>query len=395
MKLLLEILLTFISCLILLPCFVLFVECLMSLLPGSKTSDTDLDNDVSFKILIPAHNEEKVISETLKSVLEQVKKGENVVVIADNCTDKTATIAQQYGVTVIQRENAQQRGKGYAIDYGINTLKDNPPEIVAILDADCLILPQTLDGMIRLAYTQQKPVQSVYLMETGDDPSFKDRISAFAILVKNFIRPYGLKKLHSPCLLNGSGMAFPWSIISEAQLANNKTVDDMQLSIDLAIAGYPPLYFSEGKVIGRLMQEDKAKSQRSRWEHGHLSLIFSQTPRLLLSALKQRRLDLLAFALELSVPPLSLLIIFWGLGMITMSMVGFLGISWIPTYILAIAGSLMVIGILSSWAKFGRKELPASMLFAIPFYLLWKIPVYFAFFIQGKSQAQWIKTERD
>lgn len=393
MSLVLEIVLFLIAVILLIPCVVLFVECLISLMPWAVTSEIKLECDPTFTILIPAHNEEAVIEQTLISLLAYVKIPKNIVVIADNCTDQTAKIAQQYGTTVLQREDSEKRGKGYAIDYGLKFLNTDPPEIVIILDADCFMEPQTLDFLVQLSYTKQKPIQSTYLMKTGLDPTLRDRISAFAILVKNFVRPYGLTQLGIPCLLNGSGMAFPWSIIRQVDLANNKTVDDMQLSVDLAIAGYAPFYCPQGKVIGRLMQQEQAQSQRSRWEHGHLSLIFSQAPRLLLASLKQKRFDLFALALELSVPPLSLLVMLWITGMIMMVIGGFLGISWLPTIILGIGGILLIVGILSSWAKFGRKEISAFALMMIPFYLLWKIPLYFAFLV--RPQSQWIRTERD
>ena len=190
-------------------------------------------------------------------------------------------------------------------------------------------------------------------------------------------------------------MAFPWKIISQVDLANNKTVDDMQLSIDLAIAGYAASYFPQGRVTGRLMQKEQAQSQKSRWEHGHLSLIFSQTPRLLIASFSQRRLDLLALALELSVPPLSLLILLWVVALGVMLVAGFLSISWLPMIILSVSGLFLIFSVLGSWAKFGREEIPISVLVMIPLYLIWKIPVYFAFFIRGQSQAEWIRTERD
>ena len=56
--------------------------------------------------------------------------------------------------------------------------------------------------------------------------------------MKNFVRLKGLANLDLPCLLYGTGMAFPWSVISTVFLANGNIVEDMQLAIDLAIAGY-------------------------------------------------------------------------------------------------------------------------------------------------------------
>lgn len=155
-----------------------------------------------------------MIGQSLDALRPQLMPCDRIVVIADNCTDQTAEIVRKKDITVIERYNNQQRGKGYALDYGINHLSNNPPDIVVILNADCFMEPETLNHLVTLAHIHQKPIQSTYLMKTDLNPSIKDRISAFAILVKNFVRPYGLKALNGPCLLNGSGMAFPWSLIT-------------------------------------------------------------------------------------------------------------------------------------------------------------------------------------
>lgn len=241
----------------------LLVEFLATLFPHQFNYITNQRTEPSATILIPAHNEEKVIIKCLNSLLPQLNDKNEIIVIADNCTDHTAQMARKKGLIVIERKNNEERGKGYAIDYGLKYLAKNPPEIVVILDGDCILEPKSLNSLILSSYVQQKPVQATYLMETKGNYSVKDRISAFAILVKNFVRSYGLKKLNSPCLLNGSGMAFPWSIISQVSTANDQTVDDMQLSVDLALLGYAPRYCPEAKVIGRLMEYDDAKSQRN------------------------------------------------------------------------------------------------------------------------------------
>jgi cellulose synthase/poly-beta-1,6-N-acetylglucosamine synthase-like glycosyltransferase len=174
-------------------------------------------------------------------------------------------------------------------------------------------------------------------------------------------------------------------------------VEDMQLGLDLAIAGAPPLFCGAARVTGLLpQQEQAAKSQRTRWEHGHLQTLLTQVPLLVKQALQQRRFDLLAIALDLSVPPLSFLVMLWlaamGLTMLLGNW-GEMGISQLPLQMLGVGGVLLLTAIATAWAKFGRKDLPATTLLAVPFYLLWKIPLYFAFLV--RPQTKWVRTERD
>jgi cellulose synthase/poly-beta-1,6-N-acetylglucosamine synthase-like glycosyltransferase len=189
-------------------------------------------------------------------------------------------------------------------------------------------------------------------------------------------------------------MAFPWLVIRQAPLASGNIVEDMQLGLDLAIAGSPPVFCRDAKVTGILpQQQEAAKGQRTRWEHGHLQTLLTQVPRLLKASLEQRRFDLLALALDLSVPPLSLLVIIWA-GITGVALLaGIWGAIWIPLILLAIAGIMILVSIVGAWAKFGRGEISALTLLAVPFYILWKIPLYLAFLVQ--RQTKWIRTDRD
>jgi cellulose synthase/poly-beta-1,6-N-acetylglucosamine synthase-like glycosyltransferase len=398
-----EIILLAIAFGLLIPCAFLGLECLAALLPDRaqcSTLGTDLaDSDnsaaspVKVAVLVPAHNEASSIGKTLETLLPQVAALGSIIVIADNCTDDTAAIARKYGVTVLERQDLERWGKGYALDYGLRHLEANPPEAVILVDADCSVAEGTIERIARLAIFSNRPVQATYLMKQPANPSSKDVISTLAVRVKNLVRPYGLLQLGFPCLLTGSGMAFPWQVIRLVSLANSKATDDIQLGIDLALAGYPPLYCPQGRVMGRLMGQEYAKRQRSRWEHVHLETLFTQTPRLIKAALAQRRYELLALTLELIIPPLSLLVMLWLAATASALLATFIGTSWIPLLILGVSGLLIAASILGAWAKFSRTEIPATALLAMPFYLLWKIPLYFAFLV--RPQTTWRRTERD
>lgn len=110
-------------------------------------------------------------------------------------------------------------------------------------------------------------------------------------------------------------------------------------------------------------------------------------------SVRQRRFDLLAIALDLCIPPLSLLVAIWMAAMGGTLLAGVLGASSIPTNVLAIEGLVIFISIVGSWAKFGYEEFPALTLLAVPFYILWKIALYLAFLIG--PQTTWSRTERD
>lgn len=377
------------------PVFVLCLECGVACLrPPAPSPAATSEAAPNLAVLIPAHNEAAVLAQTLDAIPAPFKAAGQVLVVADNCTDETADIARAGGATTIEREDTSQRGKGYALEFGLRHLAADPPEVVVIVDADCIAEPGAIAHIARRALETNRPVQSLYLLDPPNPPTPRSRISALAFLVKNFVRPLGLVRLGWPCLLQGTGMAFPWQMLAGASIVGDCLVEDMQMGVDLTLAGTPPLFCPEAKVTSLLPQQDAAaKSQRTRWEHGHLQTILRWVPSLLGKAIAQRRFDVAALALELSVPPLALLVLMLLLALGASIGVGYwLGL-WLPAYWFGIEGIAVVLALGSAWFCFGREIMPPRSLPSIPLYILWKLPLYVAFAI--RPQKEWVRTQRD
>ncbi len=370
------------------------MECLAAALPKRQTGQELCMNRPAIAVLVPAHDEAGGINTTLRTVLPQLTHQDRLIVIADNCTDETATVAREAGATVIERHDLEHRGKGYALDFGLKFLASAPPDVVVVVDADCLVADGAIAQISCLAATSQRPVQASYLLTQPPKPSPAAAVSILAFTVKNLVRPFGLTQLRQPCLLTGTGMAFPWSVIHQVCWASGNIVEDMQLSLDLLLAGYPTVFCAEASVTGALPQQTQAAvSQRTRWEHGHLQTLFSQVPRLLKAWISQKRFSLLAIALDLCVPPLSLLVMLWSAALIAAGITSLaLGLH-LPMLLLALEGLLLFTAVTVAWAKFARHRLPLVTLLSVPLYVLWKIPLYFAFL--RKPQTKWVRTERD
>lgn len=394
MNQLLNFFLSAIALLLFIPIGVLFVECLAAALLRRYISRETCRHRPTIAVLVPAHDEAGGISATLKTVLPQLTHHDRLIVIADNCSDETAAVAKAAGAVVIERCDAENRGKGYALDFGLKFLAPNPPEVVVVVDADCLVAEEAITQISCLAAAQQRPVQASYLLAQSAKPNPAAAVSILAFTVKNLVRPLGLAQLRQPCLLTGTGMAFPWAVIHKVSWASGNIVEDMQLSLDLLLAGYPTVFCAEAAVTGSLPQQKQAAvSQRTRWEHGHLQTLFSQVPRLLKAGMAQKRFDVLAIALDLSVPPLSLLIILWLTALITASIVGLTLGLYTPMLLLLLEGLLILIAVITAWATFARQTLPLVTLLSVPLYILWKVPLYLAFL--SKPQTKWVRTERD
>ena len=98
-----------------------------------------------YAVLISARNEQLVIAQLIDSIKAQNYPGElvTIFVVADNCTDRTAEIAQQAGAIVFERFNTQQIGKGYALEYLFDQIRENYEsdlfDAYLVFDADNLL----------------------------------------------------------------------------------------------------------------------------------------------------------------------------------------------------------------------------------------------------------------
>lgn len=169
---------------ILIPCLMFFLECLGAFILSSPSLNLENIKRPITTILIPAHNEAEQIIDVIQVLQTQITEQDRVIVIADNCHDNTAELARSTGVEVLEREHKTDRGKGYALDYAMQQIQDNPPEVLVILDGDCIVEPDTIKNITSSAIATGRPVQATYLMEQPDNPSLKDRVSMFSIKVK-------------------------------------------------------------------------------------------------------------------------------------------------------------------------------------------------------------------
>ena len=389
----LEVLLVATTLLLLLPVMVLFVEVLLAL-TTRESKATLMDRRPRLAIVMPAHDEESIIATALRAVIPQLNPTDRLIVIADNCSDQTASIAAAEGAEVIVRWDSIRRGKGYALDFGVRHLERDSPEIVVIVDADCLVTPGSLDRLAHACARTARPAQALYLMQAPEGASPLMRIAEFAGALKNRVRPLGLRRMGLPCQLMGTGMAFPWTTISTANLATGHIVEDLKLGIDLARAGTPPLFCPEALVTSKFPESSEGiKSQRTRWEHGHLGVILSDGPSLIIESVMTMNISLMALALDLIIPPLALLMFLvvgiWLTALIWYAVSG----DQAPLTLATLAGALLTLSVLLSWMRFGRRIVTLGGLMLGVVYALWKIPLYAKFLVA--RQLDWVRSKRD
>lgn len=345
-------------------------------------------------VLMPAHDEGGGMAAPIASVRAQLMAGDRLLVVADNCSDDTAAVARRAGAEVVERHDESRRGKGYALDFGVRSLAAAPPAAVVFVDADCIAGPGSIERIARLCLISGRPVQALYLMKSPPGAPLKTRIAEFAWIVKNHVRALGFHRLGLPCQLMGSGMAFPWGVIREAPLASGHIVEDLQLGLDLAAAGTPPLFCPQALVTSVFPSTTLGlATQRHRWEQGHLAIILAQGPRMFRLALQRRDRALAAMALDICVPPLTTLVMALTIVLLIATV---LAASGAPASALVVsAGAVLVLsaGLAIAWRSFGRSAVSLRELATVPLYIVGKLPMYLR--MLWRRQTEWVRTKRD
>ena len=391
-----ELLLALITLPITLPAMSLLVLTLAALRARGKVSQSlTVGRAVRVAVLVPAHNESVNVIPTIECLKRQLGPTDRVLVIADNCSDDTAALARAAGAEVVERQDAHLRGKGYALAFGVDHLRADPPEVVMVVDADCVVSNGAVSCIAQHCQATGKPVQMLNLMSNADGASLKLRVLEFAMLMKNLVRPLGSMGLGSACHLMGTGMALPWALMSTAKLATGHITEDMKLGVDLAVAGHAPQFLPQIRVSSAFPQDTGvAKVQKSRWEHGHLATLTEELPGLLMAAFKSGKPALVVMALDLLIPPVAFYFLLLAVAECLVVLAAVFWPVWLPAAVLlSISGLGFVVAIGLTWWGFGRHLLSARELMTTPLYALWKLPVYLAYFL--KKRSGWVRTKRE
>lgn len=347
----------------------------------------------STTVLIPAHDEEQGIAATIRALLAEAPAGTRVLVVADNCTDGTAARAREAGAEVVERHDPERRGKGYALAFGRDAIAARgAPDVVLVLDADCRLLPGSIEALAAAALATGRPVQATNLIlpDLASPPMVQ--ISGFAMLVKNLYRSRGMQRLGGAALLTGTGMAFPWPLLAGAALATGSIVEDLALGIELTRAGRPPLLLEKAGVRSAPAAMADALQQRRRWEHGFLNVLRDQAlPTLRQGIARWSRAEIL-LGLHLLVPPLALTLMACGAAWLFVLGLAAFGATPVPAAILGalLAGAALLLTL--AWLSAGREYLRAGALLRAPLYMLWKLPIYLGFL--RRKEARWTRTPR-
>lgn len=369
-------------------------------------------------IVVPAHNEEDVIAATLQS-LARVKPPLCVVVLADNCTDSTASIARNAGVSVIERVNPVERGKGFALGYAFRQLIDRPldapvlpganADVYIVVDADTQVEPDFATHLMAYLPTDSAipgAVQGRYGVLNGSD-GWRAALMSAAFDLVNHVRLLGMDYMGAYIGLKGNGMAFTRGCLKQVPMTGRSVTEDLDYAMDLLEHGGLRVQYAPLAIVRAQMPvtQEQAQSQRQRWEGGRYRVLRSRVPKLLTAFARTREPRFLGAAIDLAMPPLAE----QATGCVALSLCALVSMllslpEWRIYAVIALSSVLSVmlyvfLGVLLAGAK---KETFKALMFA-PIYIVWKLGLYAAGIASPKQResvdtgcadAEWIRTSR-
>lgn len=378
----------------------LTVSAMLARLRERNTMSAPGQEATNFTILIPAHDEELVIEGCLRSLtsFDYPHDKMRVIVIADNCTDATASLARGAGAIVYERTDPTNRGKGYALNWAMQKLLREDKGwtgAVIVFDADTQADARFLRHMDAKLKGGSFVLQGRYDLLNPFD-NWRTALLYSALILHNRVRPLARQALGWTTLLKGNGMCFARSIVERYGWNTYGLAEDIEYTTMLLNAGVRVESVPGALLYAQAPQTaGQANSQRMRWEGGRLSAARHDGLTMLRDFVRHRSAAKLDWAMDLLTPPVGILVgvpvlmllVVVPLSMLLPGPLTFAGWAWLV--VLLGAAFYVVGGLLVSNAD---RRAYLYLLFT-PFFLIWKLRIY-AMMLLGRGPRGWVRTER-
>ena len=249
---------------------------------------------VTVTVLIPAHNEEVPLPQTIASLLGQTHPPERIIVVADNCTDSTVEVARRAGVEVFESVGNTHKKAG-ALNQALRQLlpSQGDNDTVMVVDADTLLDQGFLEAAVA-RFTADRALMAVGGLFYGEETP-----GVLGQFQRNEYRRYSRdirRRAGRVFVLSGTSSIFrPAALRTVAESRGSSLpgtngdvydtaalTEDNELTIALKSLGALMVSPSQCTVVTELMPTWRALwNQRLRWQRGALENLaaYGLTPR--------------------------------------------------------------------------------------------------------------------
>jgi glycosyltransferase involved in cell wall biosynthesis len=385
-----------------------------------------------FAIAIPAHNEASVLPATLARLREQSYPKElfDVHVVADHCTDATADVTRQGGGIAHERNDPPDGRKAYALQWLLQRILQREPasaasgvhprysiprfrysaprfwrgvrgpqtgyDAVAVFDADSLVDPGFLDVMEGHLSAGKPVLQGQHIISNPQDSPLA-AMAAVDMRLNNRLRNQSRSNLGFSCRLMGDAMVFDARVLREHGWPSASLNEDREYGYELLLHGMRASYVPEARSYGQAVSTwRQAEPQRLRWYREVPAMQGRYAGPLLAAAFRSRSLAPFDGAVELLMPPYSVLVALSAINLVLVA-------AW--RLLLPPAGGLLgvaaSVGLLGAWLLYPVLGLcidraPAWAYRALllgPVYLIWRLWIAVLVRLRG-DRISWVRTQR-
>lgn len=237
----------------------------------------------SVAVLIPAHNEEARIGQAIVSLCRQARKPDRIIVVCDNCTDRTEDVAFTEGAEIIVTERNKGRKAGalnQALYHVLPNMRDH--DFVLAVDADSILNHTWIASAIEMLELDPKvgAVCGAFLGEPGG--------GLVGQIQRNEYHRYAriIQRRRQALVLSGTGTMFRVSVLREIASQRGRTLpgrygycynpasitEDDEITLAVKTLGWKCLSPAGCRTITEVMPTWRALwTQRMRWQVGTLS----------------------------------------------------------------------------------------------------------------------------
>lgn len=410
------------------PFFLQLIYMFLYFIPKKTFKKTEKKNKIC--VIIPAHNEEDVIYDTVKDLFINQNYPHNlfdVYVIADNCSDKTAELAKKAGATVFIHidNNPKHHMVGYALKYGLKELlkidEVKHYDFMIRLDADNHINKEFF-SLMNDAYNSgakiARPYESALNMTQNSFTKACGLYYIFDSRCSSRVR----ERLHLDAHVNGPGSLTDFNIIRKIGGYDTTTMcEDTEFNWKRMFEKVKCHYVEDAVVYEDLPSTLKDTYYRNkRLGAGNTRLFFRYTPKLWFYTFKNLNLSFIENWLTYIFIPICPILCIWlpgyyiyayvyhllgGGSSFTGTFLWFKNVDWITytsTMILFMIGVLFVfcgllqatLLVITDYKKMGaknRKELISGIVLFPIFSIIYVITITIGIF----SKPKWNKISRN
>ncbi len=246
-----------------------------------------------FAVLISARNESAVIANLLESIKSQTYPTElvDVFLVADNCTDNTAEIGRSFGVHVYERFDKIKVGKGYALNYALNNIRDEYGQdhfdAYFVFDADNVLDSNYIEEMNK-SFSDGYEMLTSYRNSKNYGDNWISAGYALWFLRESKYLNYPRMLLDTSCAISGTGFMFSKKIAKEMDgWKYYLLTEDIEFSTDNIIKGNRIGFCKNAMLYDEQPNEfGQSIRQRMRWAKGYIQVFRDYGTRLIKGTFK-------------------------------------------------------------------------------------------------------------